>query len=590
MNLNKAMKYLRESKIVKEDTDRNSIQEVSNDRLQEIIEDPKKDSNYGSFYSKEGNLYVGVDNTTGDAWTEEFKDKDNLIKWLKREIEKDDIKEAKLTEDEIFFPLSEKDQEKYYKETRKDSNGTFYDVYEIAGDLYDITGNEIKEAKKPLTELRHVDKKIIVKGYDFSELNKELQERLIRVWNKNNPGKMDNSISNISDLIKRNGFTELNSKLKELKVMIPNWWGLFDKDKEVENFRCFADRELIPTLSNKLEVTNEYASSRDLTGFVGKVSYETPFTSAVLNVLREDTNYTELEKSDKKEIVSKLNKISDEAYKAYKEIYNKVYNQLKDNSKSIEDLDKMKNKPAIDDLSQYWYTEKGEKIIAKKEAKVVEGEVNEALITEAPVSLELDQGYDVYSYDDLDDYGKERAFNNTERARRNEYDKKSNELREKIKQLIKDTVNPLGLEITNDRIDIEITHKDLLLSVTFPFTSESIIKYAKNNGIELKNMEADTEKGYPYATAEIVLSGYRHGLMLHLSVDSNNEDDKGRKALYDELTMDLEGLYGKIKRINDNFKKSIDDDFKNRLSNDRKYKRKEYDEFGNVYKDKKNEE
>ncbi|MCM1215471.1 MAG: hypothetical protein NC548_13240 [Lachnospiraceae bacterium] len=32
-------------------------------------------------------LWVAVDNTTGDRWTEEFRTKRNAIKWLKRKIE-----------------------------------------------------------------------------------------------------------------------------------------------------------------------------------------------------------------------------------------------------------------------------------------------------------------------------------------------------------------------------------------------------------------------------------------------------------------------------------------------------------------------
>ncbi len=37
----------------------------------------------GCFWQKDGELYIGIDNTTGDAWTEEFKSKEDCLAWLK---------------------------------------------------------------------------------------------------------------------------------------------------------------------------------------------------------------------------------------------------------------------------------------------------------------------------------------------------------------------------------------------------------------------------------------------------------------------------------------------------------------------------
>lgn len=37
----------------------------------------------GLFYCKEGTVYVGIDNTDGDAWTEDFKALNACIKWLR---------------------------------------------------------------------------------------------------------------------------------------------------------------------------------------------------------------------------------------------------------------------------------------------------------------------------------------------------------------------------------------------------------------------------------------------------------------------------------------------------------------------------
>ena len=37
----------------------------------------------GLFLTKEGQKWVAVDNTTGDAWTEEFSQKRQAIRWLR---------------------------------------------------------------------------------------------------------------------------------------------------------------------------------------------------------------------------------------------------------------------------------------------------------------------------------------------------------------------------------------------------------------------------------------------------------------------------------------------------------------------------
>lgn len=41
----------------------------------------------GLFLTKEGNKWVAVDNTTGDAWTEEFSRKRQSIRWLRGKFE-----------------------------------------------------------------------------------------------------------------------------------------------------------------------------------------------------------------------------------------------------------------------------------------------------------------------------------------------------------------------------------------------------------------------------------------------------------------------------------------------------------------------
>lgn len=41
----------------------------------------------GLFLTKEGRKWVAADNTTGDAWTEEFSRKRRAIRWLRGKFE-----------------------------------------------------------------------------------------------------------------------------------------------------------------------------------------------------------------------------------------------------------------------------------------------------------------------------------------------------------------------------------------------------------------------------------------------------------------------------------------------------------------------
>lgn len=52
--------------------------------LDEIIESRTPN---GHFLAKEGRKWVAVDNSTGDAWTEEFSSKRQAIRWLRGKFE-----------------------------------------------------------------------------------------------------------------------------------------------------------------------------------------------------------------------------------------------------------------------------------------------------------------------------------------------------------------------------------------------------------------------------------------------------------------------------------------------------------------------
>jgi len=65
------------------------LKEVTKEEANDIIEtrEPR-----GAFLCMEGDVAVGIDNGTGDAWTEEFRDRIECLKWLlgwSKEMEED---------------------------------------------------------------------------------------------------------------------------------------------------------------------------------------------------------------------------------------------------------------------------------------------------------------------------------------------------------------------------------------------------------------------------------------------------------------------------------------------------------------------
>ena len=64
--------------------ERFNVRRVSPERLGAVIEHRTP---YGCFLAKEGRKWVAVDNSTGDAWTEEFSCKRQAIRWLRGKFE-----------------------------------------------------------------------------------------------------------------------------------------------------------------------------------------------------------------------------------------------------------------------------------------------------------------------------------------------------------------------------------------------------------------------------------------------------------------------------------------------------------------------
>lgn len=105
------------------------IKEVSSDEAGDIINNRKP---LGLFLQKDGNTFVAIDNSTGDAWTEEFKNRRSAEKWLLSADEslKKPTKDKKLSE-------SNKPLRKYY--SYKITNGDLTDTVTQVGEyMYTI--------------------------------------------------------------------------------------------------------------------------------------------------------------------------------------------------------------------------------------------------------------------------------------------------------------------------------------------------------------------------------------------------------------------------------------------------------------------
>ena len=55
------------------------IKEVSEEKADKIIETRKPE---GLFFLMEGDKIIGIDNSTGDAWTEEFTNMKDFLNWV----------------------------------------------------------------------------------------------------------------------------------------------------------------------------------------------------------------------------------------------------------------------------------------------------------------------------------------------------------------------------------------------------------------------------------------------------------------------------------------------------------------------------
>lgn len=64
--------------------ERYKIYRVSSERMMNVID---LRTPLGLFLTKESHKWIAVDNSTGDAWTEEFPRKRQAVRWLRGKFE-----------------------------------------------------------------------------------------------------------------------------------------------------------------------------------------------------------------------------------------------------------------------------------------------------------------------------------------------------------------------------------------------------------------------------------------------------------------------------------------------------------------------
>lgn len=447
---------------------------------------------------------------------------------------------------------------------------------------------DLKNVAKRLNEVRRVEKKRIVVAYDFNELDEKVQEMIVNRYKRRNNIKDD---STYEDIINDKTKLELIDKLSKLSFIdrreiynirspyyiCNNKESKEDRLKDMESYFSLPYSIDLKDLHQDLENEEGYTDSEikfyeDIKGYHG-------FEDVISKVLYDRTNYPEISKSSKKEIQIKISKFIEDVCKVYEETAD-YCDKLKDeNVDSISELKRLRNEPIIKELSNKWYTEDGSAICDKKDAKVVKTEsINESLLTEAPVNLEFDDSFDVYSYDELDDGAKERAFNDKKHLANNLYGKRWPALREQIRQQVEEYFEKQGISNPNVDVNDEIIYVDI--------NNDDLEKYAKSNGIDISKFNKNSSRARvrigmtrsPKFTAE-VSSGYSY-FDNGLNDEEYKEVSSIAKELEKELKMDLEGIYNQIQRTIKKAHDQADSDYKDKMSK----QRKEYTKDGREYK------
>lgn len=454
---------------------------------------------------------------------------------------------------------------------------------------------DFHKACKLLNELRHIDRTVTAVAYDFSELSEEIQNNLIKNYRYNNRVKDDGdmSASNIIRNDARSSVIEELSKVpgidvKELNKKTFSDLSYEDHDgrtaiRELEKYQNIPYRFKLSDLSSELDLNddykdNEYYKNRELNGegVLNSDGYDRYIGDDILKSLRYYTNYSEISKAEKKEIRSKIQSMCQNIKTAFENGIKYYRDSFATNSDSISSLNKIKNKPIVRELSKDWYTEDGKVICSKDKAKVIKNEsVEKILLTEAPVNIEYDNGsFDVYNYDELDDYGKRRAFDNKKHLANNLYGRRWPALKSQIEEDVNELVKSLGFKSAN----VDVTDEEVRVSTS----TDDLVDYAKRNGIELIPNSEEKQKSY-YSHPSVLIRYNMVGNTYSYNRGSFMVDvsgfESGGKEVQEELEMDFEGITAKIKRSIKNAHKQAEDDYKAKMSK----QNKEYLKDGREY-------
>lgn len=440
---------------------------------------------------------------------------------------------------------------------------------------------------KRLDEVRRVERKRIVIAYDFNELNDEIKEKMISRHRKEGTNSYEDIVKEESELQFKKKFAQFSFITNDIGNYSGSLFYYFKDDGEMgKNKEAFvkecSSRIDLPMEINFSDLSSDLVGDEYTEGFGedketkrhdkirGRFSltgYSYNLKENVMHTLYDDSNYPELPKASKKVIASKINEIIEQVRETFGELFDYMKDLMSKNIDSISELKKLQDKPIIEMLSQYWYTEKGSEICNKKDAKVV---ANESLLTEAPVNLEFDDSFDVYNYNELDDNGKRRAFSDKKHLADNLYGKRWPELRNKIEEYLKDYMSKLGIEAK-----VDVRDENAYIQIY----EEPLLKYIKDNGINAEKGDSTNWNGEVYdagATIKIgMVGGYRNKFNVSLS---NIKGDS--KDLVNELTMDIEAVYNNIMRMIKQAHEQADADYKAKMSK----QNKEYLKNGQEYK------
>lgn len=135
--------------MIKVESLNNDIKTISKERSYEIINNRDLPENKGKFIIKDDNVWVAIDNTTNDAWTEEFSSEEDAIKWLNnKELTPEDLGEdfsnkSKILMEDNAIKITLKQNVDFEFDPSEQEAGL--DAYEIIDSISDIDNTKLTD-------------------------------------------------------------------------------------------------------------------------------------------------------------------------------------------------------------------------------------------------------------------------------------------------------------------------------------------------------------------------------------------------------------------------------------------------------------